>query len=1118
MDSKSTLCPNCGKICEFEVDLTACPHCKYVFTTAWNLDWSTLNNLASKSLDEIGGYISANLSTNLERTSFLIKKLLEQAYSDDTAYRKFGEALHFLKKDALALVCLERAVQINPQDPNNHYVLAKCNLDVLILDKALKHIQEAIRLEPTNALHHLILAKVYMKQSQSTLATKSFLSAVAIGKEYFKEFDDLLDDAMDMVQVEAHFQELQKSTPAVFQLYLAMADLYAAHFSYDKAEDFIKKSLESNVNKPDLMLKLADILVKRSKHDEAIDLYKKVLALDENHAEALRSIGKLHKDKTQYAESLKYFEKLLAVHKKDSNAAYEVKELYRKLNNPQKAIEVMKQYQVDDPSYFNWSMHHIFEILYYDLKEDQQLVDFVEKTYPNKITDSFLYDYYGYSLMNLGRLEEAVKSFIRFVELEPKNARVMRELGRVYCDLERYQEAIDILKKSFAIENKNSYGFYYLALAYHKLGKDDLSKKTLQEGKQFDPGYKWFDDLLTEMDPNYVPPTKAENKETNQANSGVLGETVLPGLPNFLRDLTQLAKEGKIENIHGRHRELGEMIEILCRRTKANPLIVGQPGVGKTALVNGLAHLMAKGDVPEIIKDYKVLELEVFAVVAGTRYVGTLEQKFMQLAQFCRNNKVIIFIDEFHTLMGAGSYSSHETGGLDEMFKPLLTQPDFKLIGATTDEEYQKNIAKSSAFDRRFTRITVLEPERDETIKILESLKSKIEPFYHVTISERMLRTAYELSDKYIKNRYFPDKACDILERSSIKASLSRPNTSLETVAVSENNIVQAVSQVTRIPENNIQIDAMIGMMSLEEKLRLRVIGQEDAIVKVAEVVRMTKSGLDINPERPDGVFLFIGPTGVGKTELAKALAEALEGSEKRLVRIDMSEYNDQYAISKLIGTSPGYIGYDDEGRLTKAVRDDPSAVILLDEIEKAHPKIYEAFLQVFDDGRMTDGKGQTISFSHTTIIMTSNLGAEHIYGKEKLGFGGSTTDVNKEILGGITESLRKHFTPEFLNRIDEIIFFKLLDESMLRDIAHQKIAGIIKRFEEREIRIHVEPDVVELCLRGIDSKREGARGLNRALEDVISRPLSRVMIQNPACRVYNIKRNENEVVVLRGA
>ncbi len=1112
------LCPNCAKAAS--LDHNACPFCRYTFAADIRKFLPLYNDVLDNGLQAVADECLKLInSQRYEDAAYLLQVLLEKAYTYDADFRKIAFALHDRHKDALALICAEKALQINPQDSWNHHCAAQCHAEIGILDKAIKYGQEAVQLAPNESRHHSMLADVYDKQNQYTASAKEYLHATALTDVYEKDFENIIDDAVDVVQVESHYSDLVKHYPESSSLHYAMGNLYLAKLYFEKAEDCYKKALAIKPNQTILMNKLADVYQKENKAEQAIAEYKKILGLDDKNIESLRSLGKLYKERGSWTEALAYFEKILKLNPKDSNAAYETKEMYRKLNNPQKAIEIMKEYQKADVSYFNWAMHHIFEILYYDLKDDKQLSELVEKTYPNKVNDSFVYDYYGYSLMNLGRLDEAVKSFERFIELEPKNARVMRELGRVFCDLQRYQEAIEILTKSFAIESKNSYGFYYLALAYHKLGKDDIAKKTLEEGKHLDPNYKWFDDLLMEIDPNYQSAATQDTavQDTTSAGTGVLGETVAAGMPNFLRDLTQLAKEGKIDDIYGRETELRELIEVLCRRSKANPLIVGQPGVGKTVLVNGLAHLLARGEVPDILREYRLLELEVFAVVAGTRYVGTLEQKFMQLAQFCRTNKVIIFIDELHTLMGAGSYSSHETGGLDEMFKPLMTQPDFKLIGATTDEEYQKNIAKSGAFDRRFTRITVFEPGKDETMKIIESLRGKLEPFYHVTISERMLRTVIDLADKYVKNRYFPDKACDILERASIKASLARPLKSKETLAVAEEHIVQAVSQVTRIPESNIQIDAMGGMMSLEDRLRSRVVGQEDAITKVSEVVRMTKSGLDINPERPDGVFLFVGPTGVGKTELAKALAEALEGSEKRLVRIDMSEYNDQYALSKLIGTAPGFVGYEDEGRLTKAVREDPSAVILLDEIEKAHPKIYEAFLQVFDDGRMTDGKGQTISFSHTTIIMTSNLGAEHIYGKVKLGFTSGNGDVNAEIKEGITESLKKHFSPEFLNRIDEVIFFKALDEDVLKQIAQQKIQIIIKRFAEKEIRIHIDKEIVDLCVRGLDIRREGARGLNRSLEDTISRPLSRVMIENPGCKAFTIKRHDNEVVVMRG-
>lgn len=1099
-----------------------CPHCQYGFGTppeklSGDLIAVVKGRTPAEVVEEILRLVGQQ---KFEESALLVQYLMESAYAADEDFRKMGLAFHDTRKDALALQCCERAVSINPQEAWNHQALSSCYDQIGVLDKALHHAQEAVRLMPGEPVHHVHLADIFDKQGQPTMSAKSYLTAMAVRNQYDKSFERLMDDAIDTTQLENHTQELLKVHPKNAALYQAMGQLYLAKLDFPKAESHFKEALAINPNHALIAGKLAEVYQKENKVDAALEQYRKALDLDANNVDTLRSLGRLHKEKGQWIHALECFEKILKLHVKDSNAAYETKEMYRKLNNPHKAIAVMKDYQQADIGYFNWAMHHIFEIMYYDLKDDQQLCDLAEKTYPNKVNESFVYDYYGYSLMNLGRLEEASRSFERFLELEPKNARVMRELGRVFCDLQRYQDAVDILSKSFAIEKKNSYGYYYLALAYHRLGKDDLAKKTLLEGKQFDPNYKWFNDLLGEIDPGSAvtePSSETDQEDLSAQQTAVVGEAFVPAMPNFLRDLTQLARDGKVDAIFGRQSELQELIEVLCRRTKANPLIVGAPGVGKTVLVNGLAHLLARGEVPDILKPYRLLELEVFAVVAGTRYVGTLEQKFMQLAQYVRANKVIIFIDELHTLMGAGSYSSHETGGLDEMFKPLMTQPDFKLIGATTDEEYQKNISKSGAFERRFTRVTIFEANKDDTMKIMEFQRSKLEDFYRVRIGDRELRLVLDLSDKYIKNRFFPDKACDILERASIKASLSRAAGSQDTLALAESHIAQAVSQVTRIPLNNIQIDAMSGMISLEDRLRSRVIGQEEAIAKVAEVVRMTKSGLDINPDRPDGVFLFVGPTGVGKTELAKALAEALEGTEKRLVRLDMSEYNDQYALSKLIGTAPGYVGYEDEGRLVKAVRENPSAVILLDEIEKAHPKIYEAFLQVFDDGRLTDGKGQTISFSNTTVIMTSNLGAEHIYGKAKVGFTGSGTDESEEVAGGIRESLRKHFTPEFLNRIDEIVVFRELDEDVLRRIARQKMDAITRRFAEKDYKITIDERVVELCILGLDLKREGARGLNRSLEENISRPLSKIMIQNPECRVYNITRHDDKVVVMRG-
>lgn len=379
------------------------------------------------------------------------------------------------------MICSEKALQINPQDSWNHHCAAQCHAEIGILDKAVKFGQDAVQLSPNESRHHSLLADVYDKQNQYTASAKEYLHAIALTDVYERDFDNIIDDAVDVSQVETYYHELLKHYPNASAVYHAMGNLYLAKLHFEKAEACYNKALSIKPNQPALMNKLADVYQKENKPDQALAEYKKILGIDEKNIESLRSLGKLNKEKGNWSEALIYFEKILKLNSKDSNAAYETKEMYRKLGNPLKAIEVMKDYQKSDISYFNWAMHHIFEILYYDLKDDKQLSELVEKTYPNKVNDSFVYDYYGYSLMNLGRLEEAVKSFERFIELESKNARVMRELGRVFCDLQRYKEAIDILTKSFAIESKNSYGFYYLALAYHKLGKDDIAKKRLKK-------------------------------------------------------------------------------------------------------------------------------------------------------------------------------------------------------------------------------------------------------------------------------------------------------------------------------------------------------------------------------------------------------------------------------------------------------------------------------------------------------------------------------------------------------------------------------------------------------------------------------------------------------------
>lgn len=1128
------ICPNCaGSFLAEGSD--KCPSCDFKFKKSFDKILAGIASLKltdSKKLtpDEQTRLLEKNLkqitAKNFEDAAALTGFLLFKDLGDHAGLQKLGALYYTNKKDALAILCYKKAVALEGDNADYKEELGKIFLDVGNFTEAERVLKEAISLDSQSAYSYFYLAKLHEQKHEFTESAKHYIKAAILNPSYIKSLNNIIEEPIKIDEIERFFEEERKQYPDNVELYLGVGSVLLSHDENEKAEALLQHALKNTgAHKSNLIMQLAKLYKKQNNHEKVEALYKSAIQTNQNDVETLREIGKYYKKEKKFSEAVQYFQKIIALNPKESNAVYEAKECYKNLEQYEEAIGLMEAYQEAEPTHFNWAMHHVLELVYYCLKEDERVCRLVEEHYINNkkhAPETFVFDYYGYSLSNLGRTDEAIEAFRKSIDMSPKNARLMRELGKTYCDLEKYEEAIEVLTRSFSIEEKNSFGFYYLALAYHRLGKTDQAMKVLKKGREYDPKYKWFDDLLEEIDPSYQrteteKPAEEKADDTEQFDKVESDtEKVALKMPNFLYDMTRLAKEGNLDDIIGREHELEEMIEVLCRRSKANAMVIGQAGVGKSVLVNGLAHRMARGEVPGILQDFKLLKFEVFAAVAGTRYVGTLEQKFLQLMNYVKQNKVILFIDEFHTLMGAGSYSSHETGGLDELFKPFLAMNQFKMIGATTDDEYYKHVAKNEALERRFTVVNISEPSMTETIAILKGLVSKLQVFYKVNIPEDIILNAVNMSAKYVKNRNLPDKACDILERASIKASLQKKSDD-ESKSVDINHIVQSICQITNLPAKNIHIDSMSGLLSLEDVMSSRVIGQDEAIKRVAEVIRMTKSELDVNPERPDGVFLFIGPTGVGKTELAKALAEALEGSDKRLARIDMSEYNDQYAVSKLIGTTAGYVGYSEDGILTKTVRENPSAVILLDEIEKAHASIFTLFLQVFDDGRLTDGKGNSLSFSHNTFIMTSNLGAEVLYGKQQMGFAKAEDDFEKEVGREIRAELQKFFSPEFLNRLDEIIIFHPLDADVLKMIAKQKIGDILKRFETKGYDIKVDDAVVDLFLAGLDVKREGARGINRAVENYVSRPLSKTMIKNLDCKSFNITRDAGEVVVTRG-
>ena len=649
---------------------------------------------------------------------------------------------------------------------------------------------------------------------------------------------------------------------------------------------------------------------------------------------------------------------------------------------------------------------------------------------------------------------------------------------------------------------------------------------------------KLYNEIAKVINEDGVDSNSIKNK--NDKNLGSYNST--PTLNQFGSDLTKRAKEGKLDPVIGRKTEIDRVTQILSRRTKNNPCLIGEPGVGKTAVVEGLAEKIVADDVPEMIKNKRVVSLDISGMVAGAKYRGDFEERIKKcLSEVQKAGDVILFIDEIHTIVGAGSAE----GAVDaaNILKPLLARGEVQVIGATTLNEYRKYIEKDSALERRFSPVTVGEPTEEETIKILEGLRDKYEAHHNVKISNEAMKAAVDLSIRYINDRYLPDKAIDLMDEAasrvkmktytmpdSIKeieekiASLDREKedairiqdfekaatlrdkeneqkdklekekkkwqnkNSKNVMNLTEEDIAEVIANQTGIPVNKITQDENEKLKHLEETLHKRVIGQNEAVEAVSKAIRRGRVGLK-DPNRPIGSFLFLGPTGVGKTELSKALAEALFGNESAMIRVDMSEYMEPHSVAKLIGSPPGYVGYDEGGQLTEKIRRKPYSVILFDEIEKAHPDVMNMLLQILDDGRLTDAQGRTVNFKNTVIIMTSNVGARMITDKNVLGFsneGKGKEGEEKEhesIKKDVMAELKKEFRPEFINRIDDIIVFHKLTEKDIEQIINIMLKQVEKRLEEQEYKIEIDKSVKELIAKkGIDVNY-GARPLKRAIQ-----------------------------------
>jgi len=636
-----------------------------------------------------------------------------------------------------------------------------------------------------------------------------------------------------------------------------------------------------------------------------------------------------------------------------------------------------------------------------------------------------------------------------------------------------------------------------------------------------------------------------------------------PTLNQFGRDLTEMAREGKLDPVIGRDDETQRVLEILSRRLKNNPCLIGDPGVGKTAIAEGLAQKIVEGNMPEILKNKRVVTLDISSMIAGAKYRGEFEERLKKVMEEIKQaGNVILFIDEIHTIIGAGGAE----GAIDasNILKPALARGEIQCIGATTIDEYRKHIEKDSALERRFQPVNVGEPTKGEALEILKGLRDKYEAHHRVKITDEALEAAVNLSDRYITDRYLPDKAIDLIDEAGAKVriqNLTAPpdlkqiedeiekitkekedsisvqdfekaaalrdkekelkeklealkknwttQNSFQTQVVGEPQIAAVVAKWTNVPVEKLTEKESDRLLKLEEILHNRVIGQEEAVKSVSQAVRRARVGLK-DPNRPIGSFIFLGPTGVGKTELSKSLAEAMFGDENNIIRVDMSEYMEKHTVSRLIGSPPGYVGYDEGGQLTDKVRTHPYSVVLFDEIEKAHPDVFNVLLQILEDGRLTDGKGKTVSFKNTIIIMTSNVGAHTIRKQRTLGFAPESDNINSEhekMKENVMEELRKTFRPEFLNRIDDIIVFHQLQEKDLEQIVKLMLNSVKDRLKEQNIFISFDDSSEKLLAKQGFDVTYGARPLRRMITKTVEDKLSEEMLKG------NIKHGDKVMV-----
>jgi ATP-dependent Clp protease ATP-binding subunit ClpC len=666
------------------------------------------------------------------------------------------------------------------------------------------------------------------------------------------------------------------------------------------------------------------------------------------------------------------------------------------------------------------------------------------------------------------------------------------------------------------------------------------------------------------------PQNPRMNQQDRMSSAQTAGNDKMPALRAYGHDLTELAREGKMDPVIGRREEVERLILILCRRRKNNPVLIGEAGVGKTAIVEGLAHAIIKGEVPDSLRKKKLISLDLTLMIAGTKYRGQFEERIKAVMdEIKKNGNVLLFIDEIHTIVGAGAAE----GAIDasNILKPALSRGEIQCIGATTLDEYRKHIEKDPALERRFQKIIVQPPSIEDSILILNGLKSKYEEHHKCAYTEAAVKAAVYQSDRYISGRFLPDKAIDLLDEAGAKARISamhQPSHFNELEAkieaarvakedaishqeyekaaklrdnektlreemqkaraeweahkdehqtiVDEEDIANIVAKQTGIPVTRLTEGETEKVLKMEQELKTRIIGQDDALSTVCKAIRRSRADIK-DPNRPIGAFLFLGPTGVGKTHLARLLAIHMFGGEDALIQVDMSEYMEKFAISRMTGSPPGYVGYDEGGQLTEQVRRRPYSVILFDEVEKAHPDVMNLLLQILEEGRLTDSVGRKIDFRNTIIIMTSNLGADLIRKSTEVGFGVQENTIDyKTMQGKIESAVKKHFKPEFINRLDGLVIFRTLDKAALRNVVDLEFNKLQKRLDKKQISVTIDDLARDLLVEKGYVPEMGARPLRRVIEQFLEDPLSEKLLQNPnQQKKYKISTKEGQIVFI---